>query len=290
MLLSAMSSFANEAKNHRNLEMENFKKPDDEAKTSMNRWLNGVFSLQPYKPNYILPFGYRENNYISYDTNEYKNYETELQVSLKLGVAKDLLGFDETYYLAYSHQAFMQTYIKSSPFRETNYNPEAFVVFPIDDKTSAFHMLSLKFGISHMSNGQADTSTVQYVDFENPGNRSRSYNSYYAEGTFQYDTLITELKLWARMPESGSTNDNPDLTDYMGFSEIRLSYFLRQHMFTLMQRGSFGTLRGATELTYSYPLQNDIYVYAKLFTGYGESLIDYDNYITKFSVGFSFSR
>lgn len=290
LLLVAVSSFAIESKNERNLEMESFQKPDEDAMNSMNRWLDGVFGLQPHKANYILPFGVQENNYKSYDTNQYKNIEAELQVSLKLAIAKDLLNLGETYYLAYSHQAFWQIYIDSSPFREINYNPEAFVVFPVLDTTSIFHMRSLKLGMAHLSNGQGDTSEVQYVDFTNPGNRSRSYNSYYVEGAFQHDKLITELRFWGRLPENASTDDNPNLTDYTGFSEIRFSYFLHQHMFTLMQRGSFQTGKGATELTYSYPLQNDVYVYGKLFSGYGESLIDYDNYITKFSLGFSFSR
>ncbi|MGB3961081.1 MAG: phospholipase A [Sulfurimonas sp.] len=290
LLFIATASLAIESKDERNLEMESFKKPDEEAMNSMNRWLDGVFSLQPHKPNYILPFGYQDKNYKSYDTNEYKNIEAELQVSLKLPIAKDLFNLGETYYLAYSHQAFWQIYIDSSPFRETNYNPEGFVVFPVLDTTSLFHMRSLKFAIAHVSNGQGDTSEIEYVDFTNPGNRSRSLNYFYVEGTFQHDKLVTELKLWSRFPENGALDDNPNLTDYTGFSEIKFSYFLRKHMFTLMQRGSFQTGKGATELTYSYPLQNDVYAYAKLFSGYGESLIDYDNHITKFSVGFSFSR
>ena len=286
-----MSSFAIEAKNERNLELESFKKEDVEAKNSMNRWLDDVFGLKPHKANYILPIGYKDKSYMSYDTNIYKNIEAELQVSLKLKIARDFFGLDESYYLAYSHKAFWQIYVDSSPFRETNYSPEGFVVFPVLDNTTIFHMRALKFGIGHSSNGQGDTSEVVYpFGYTNPGNRSRSLNYVYTEGTFQYDTLITDLRFWARIPEDPATDDNPDYTDYSGSMEVKFSYFVDKHMFTFMQRGSVSTWKGATELTYSYPLVNDTYVYGKIFSGYGESLIDYDNYITKFALGFSFSR
>lgn len=291
VLLMAMSSFAIESKNEKNLEMESFKKQDDEAKNSMNRWLDGVFGLQPHKTNYILPIGYKDKPYKSYDTNIYKNIEAELQVSLKLKIAKDFFGLGESYYLAYSHKAFWQIYTDSSPFRETNYSPEGFVVFPVLDTKTIFHMRTLKFGMAHNSNGQGDTSDVVYPEgYTNPGNRSRSLNYVYTEGTFQYDTLVTELRLWARIPEDPATDDNPNYTDYSGSMEVKFSYFVNKHMYTLMQRGSVSTGKGATEVTYSYPLAHDTYVYGKIFSGYGESLIDYDNYITKFALGFSFSR
>jgi phospholipase A1 len=291
VLMLAVSSFAIESKNEKNLEMESFKKQDEEAKNSMNRWLDGVFGLQPHKTNYILPIEYRDAPYKSYDTNLYKNIEAELQVSLKLKIAKDFFGLGESYYLSYSHKAFWQIYVDSSPFRETNYSPEAFVVFPVSDTTSIFQIRSLKFGLAHNSNGQGDTSDVVYpIGYTNPGNRSRSLNYVYVEGTFQYDTLITDLRLWGRLPEDPATDDNPDYMDYTGCTEVKFSYFVNKHMFTLMQRGSFITGKGATEFTYSYPLANDTYLYGKIFSGYGESLIDYDNYITKFALGFSFSR
>jgi len=41
-----------------------------------------------------------------------------------------------------------------------------------------------------------------------------------------------------------------------------------------------------------YPFfgSTNMYWYTKIFSGYGESLIDYDRSITKASFGFSFSR
>ena len=291
LLFVAISSFASDVKNEKNLELESLKAKDSEAKDSMNNWLNGVFGLQPHKPNYILPYGYREDAYASYDGTVYENIEAELQVSLKLTVGSDLFGFGEKYYLAYSHKAFWQIYTESSPFRETNYNPEAFVVFPIFDKTSMFQVRSFKAGIAHESNGQPESHNPIYTyHYQDPDNQSRSINYVYGEATLQHDTLVTAIRVRARLPEKKENDDNPDYMDYFGLGEVKFNYFARKHMFSLMLRGSLITNKGALELTHSYPLINDAYLYTKIFSGYGESLIDYNNYITKFSIGFSFSR
>ena len=50
--------------------------------------------------------------------------------------------------------------------------------------------------------------------------------------------------------------------------------------------------KGAIELDWSAPLHysQNTYWYAKVFNGYGESLIDYDRSLTKISFGFAFYR
>lgn len=265
---------------------------DIKAKKAMQKWLNRDFGLKPHKINYLLPFGYKEGAYKSYvPTDEYRNVEAELQVSLKLYLGTGLFGLNESYYLAYSHRAFWQIYSESSPFRETNYNPEGFVEFPVSDKDTLFNMKSIKLGLAHTSNGQGDNANVVYATpADNPGNRSRSLNYMYSEFAFQHETLLTEFRLISPFPGTADDKDNPDIMDYLGYTSVKLNYFTGRHMFTLMGRGNFTTGYGAVEATYSYPLIDNAYFFMKVFSGYGESLIDYNNHVTKFSVGFSFSR
>jgi len=78
--------------------------------------------------------------------------------------------------------------------------------------------------------------------------------------------------------------------DYIGYGSVKFTYFYFEHMFTLMARGNLERGRGAIEATYSYPLQDQTNLYVKLFSGYEESLIDYNRNLTKFAIGFSFSR
>ena len=261
-----------------------------QTKSSMQKWLDHDFGLRPYRANYLLPFAYSTKVYESgIPTVEYKNAEAEMQISLQLRVMHNVLGFDEEYFVSYTQQSFWQIYAKSSPFRENTYNPEAFVIFPIHDDDKYFRFRSLKFALAHKSNGQPDTEEVVFSTGDVLGNLSRSVNYVYSSLRLQHNSVVLDLTAWIPFPESEDTNDNKDLMDYTGYTSAKMTYFLHDHMFSVMGRGNFTTHKGAVEATYSYPLIHN-YFYMKVFSGYTESLIDYNNYITKFSVGFSFSR
>ncbi len=270
------------------INLENIK--SDRSKANMEDWLNDLFGLKPYRANYILPFGIANKTYISHlhGAIPYDKKEAEIQVSLKLQVAHNLFGLNEKYYLSYTHQAFWQIYIDSSPFRESLYNPEGFVVFPISDRTSLFQLRSLKVAIAHKSNGQPDTTDI--AEF-NGFNLSKSINYFYTTLRLQHDTLITDLTLQTPFPGSANLSDNPDIMKYLGYTKAKFTYFYHKSMFSFMIRGNIDSMKGALEATYSYPLhKRKSYLYMKLFSGYVESLIDYNRNITKFSIGVSFSR
>jgi len=263
---------------------------NDDSKENMKKWLTSSIALEAYKVNYLLPYGYTSDKYPSNGRPvEYKNIEAELQVSLKRRIAQNLFGLHGSYYLAYSHKSFWQIYVYSSPFRETNYNPEGFVVFPIDDNSYFIKIRSLKFSIAHMSNGQPNTTDV-YIDGKPMANLSKSINYVYSTIRMQHNTLIMDLTLQAPLGTGENLSDNPDIMDYLGYSKIKFTYFYKKSIFTFMGRGNISTKMGALEATYSYPLQDETNLYVKLFSGYGESLIDYNRNLTKFSIGFSFSR
>ena len=264
---------------------------NDESKESMEKWLAGGIALEAYKVNYLLPYGYANKKYLSNGRPvKYKNIEAELQVSLKRKIAKNLFGLHGSYYLAYSHKSFWQLYTYSAPFRETNYNPEGFVVFPINDDKYSVKIRSLKFALAHMSNGQPNTTNV-YVDGKPMGvNLSKSINYFYSTMRMQHDTLLVDLTLQAPLGTGENLSDNPDIMDYLGYTKVRFTYFYKKSIFTCRVSGNFFTLKGALEATYSYPLQDETNLYIKFFSGYGESLIDYNRNLTKLSIGFSFSR
>lgn len=277
----ALSLFAEES-----IDVENLKSV--KAKKSIESWLNGNFGLKPHNVNYLLPFGYKKNPYNSTIPKlDYKNIEAQLQVSLKLLLSKNFFGLDEQYYVAYTQRAFWQLYIKSSPFRESLYSPEAFVAFPISDNDSIFGLRSLTLGYKHESNGQPDIEGVTFGNGQSIQNFSRSLNYFYLNLRMQHDTLISDVTL---LSPFGDLSDNPRIMDYRGYTQVKFTYFKDENMFTLMARGNLSRLKGAIEATYSYPLLNDVNFYAKIFSGYGESLIDYNHDLTKYSLGFSFSR
>lgn len=261
---------------------------NDTSKNNMEKWLNAEFGLQPYRTNYLLPFAIANRKYIAHSPGDnFTNLEAEIQVSLKLRVLSNLLTLDEKYYLSYTQHSFWQVYAQSSPFRESLYNPEAFVIFPISDEKSMLHMRSFKFAIAHKSNGQPNTTTIPVY---NGFNLSKSINYIYATLRLQHKTLITDLTLMTPYLGKSTLSDNPDIMKYIGYTKVKFTYFYNNNMFTLMLRGNIASQKGALEATYSYPVYRSTYLYAKIFSGYMESMVDYNRYVSKFAIGFSFSR
>ncbi len=284
-LLQATEEFSLEKSNIKTENIQN-----DLSKENMQKWLRHSFGLQPYRANYILPLGIAQKAYADHKLGvvKYDKKEAEIQISLKLQVLKNLCGLNGKYYLSYTQHAFWQIYVYSAPFRENLYNPEGFVVFPIYDNRSIFSVRSLKIAIAHKSNGLPNTQNVAEFD---GFNLSKSINYAYIRLRLQHSTLITDFTLLAPFPGKDNLSDNPDLMDYLGYTKIKFTYFYNKNMFTLMGRGNFAKGKGALEATYSYPMHKDkSYFYMKFFSGYVESLIDYNKNITKLAVGFSFSR
>ncbi len=274
---------------------------DNETAETIRKVVVSDFGLKTFQANYLLPFGYRNGVYDSYvPSDHYTNMEAEMQLSFRLDVLPNLFGLNETYSAAYTQRSFWQVYADSAPFRETNYQPEVFVTFP-----TAIHKIPIKafsVGIAHQSNGQGNITEQDFGDVNLSSisdtlkpylrNRSRSWNYAWTEALFQTGSLFAELKLWYRFKEKKGEDDNPDLIDYMGHGSLRLLLPYGKSMSELLLRQNFRTGKGAQQLTWSYPLSHreNVFWFFKAFTGYGESLIDYNNYVTKFAVGFSFSR
>jgi len=290
IVISSSELFAKEIRDAAKSKIDTENIQNDRSKENMENWLDDLFGLKPYKANYILPFSIANKLYISrlHNAIPYDKKEAEIQVSLKLQVSDNLFGLHEKYYLAYTQQAFWQIYIDSSPFRESLYNPEGFVVFPISDTKSCLQLRSLKIAIAHKSNGQPNTKDIPEF---NGFNLSKSINYFYTTLRLQHKTLITDFTLQAPLPGPSNLSDNPDIMKYLGYTKAKFTYFYNEHMMSLMIRGNIDSMKGAVEATYSYPLKKDkSYLYMKLFSGYMESLIDYNRNITKFSIGVSFSR
>jgi phospholipase A1 len=135
-------------------------------------------------------------------------------------------------------------------------------------------------GINHQSNGQSS-------------DLSRSWNRVYGSFVFEYGDLGLTLTPWYRLPESAGDDDNPDITDYLGHYEVGATYKWDDHTFSLMTRNALESdfHRGSLQASWSFPLGDWPYLrgYVQYFNGYGESLIDYDQYVNRVGVGLSLS-
>jgi len=200
--------------------------------------LSSARGLNTHRPMYLFPATY---------SSKFRGEQTELvgQLSGKWRV------FGTDLFLAYTQKSFWQ-YVngdESSPFRETSYNPEVFYRWELDRKR--FNRWALDIGAEHESNGQR---------FSDPDNRSRSWNRIYVAPFQAKGRHLAYLKFWYRIPEgsaSSPTNpngdDNPDITDFLGYGELTGIWKPGGHSVTALLRGNPSTGKGAGQLTWMSP-------------------------------------
>ena len=238
------------------------------------------FVLTAHKPNYFLPFAYnfdrnQKQFQSEFDGSTMDSAEMKFQISLKFPIWKGLYKGHGDVYVAYTNLSFWQAYNDniSSPFRETNHEPEIFLSFKNNWKFWGITNNLINVGIVHQSNGQS-------------GSLSRSWNRVYANFVFQKDNFTVSLKPWLRIIEDDNNDNNPDIEKYLGHGELRVGYKWGEHTLSSMFRNNFRSdTKGAIELGWSFPLLNRMRGYVQYFYGYGESLIDYNESTNRLSVG-----
>lgn len=216
-------------------------------------------------------------------SEEYNGAQTEAVFQIS---AKHQL-FNTRFYFAYTQISFWQAYDhnNSAPFRETNYNPEIFYRVKTFPFQSGY--LGGDIGFEHESNGQRIPV-------------SRSWNLLYVCPYYYRSNMLLYLKLRYRIPEDEKTDpgdavgdDNPDITDYLGYNDLDLFYrFPWRHTVHLRLRGNLSTGKGQVILNYSWPVPKSAlsYVIVRLSHGYGENMVDYKRSLTRIGVGIMFAR
>ena len=250
---------------------------DKETDESLKQIITGDFSLYPYKKNYLLPATYDLNK------SEEKNpFETAFQISIEKPIAYNFFGLNDSISAAYTQRSFWQTSKHSSPFRETNYEPEVFIQFPYK---SLSVLKGYKVALNHVSNGKNDEL-------------SRSWNRVYLESYLQFSNLFIIPKIWYRIPEKDSDDDNPDIEEYYGNGDLTFLYAYGKHTYELGLRNNLEfneKNKGSAEFNWTFPLPDFLYLsntygIFQIFSGYGNNLIDYNTEVHRIGLGIAFSR
>lgn len=243
---------------------------------------DNAFAITPLRPNYILPVTYNWNvNSEPYraagGSDWLQPVEMKFQISLKARLIKDLFGNDGDLYAGYTQLSLWQAYNakNSSPFRETNYEPELFLTFDTSVKLLGLRNRLLTIGMVHQSNGRAEPM-------------SRSWNRVYLQFILDRGPFCLTLKPWYRIPEDEADDNNPDVDKYLGNGEVRAVYVLGAQEFAALMRSNFRPSghKGAVEFCWSFPLYGKTRGYVQYFYGYGESMIDYNAVTNRLGIGF----
>lgn len=263
------------------------------AEDSATRTAKVPPGLGAHKPTYVI------FTWTPYDEGRERE-EIKYQISFKQRVYPWGNLADEhkrfKLYFALTLKSFWQVFDRdnSSPFRETNYNPEIFARTP--DFQTSWGTWRCDVGGEHESNGQNLPA-------------SRSWDRIYIKPQFDKGIFSADVKLWYRLKEDDKQDasdtqgdDNPDIEDYYGRSELNLRldfsrrkirtdtaarkiFYFDQSCVNLMTRYNFQTRQGAMQLDYWVPLINSMNLYFQYWNGYGESLIDYNISFVKYGGG-----
>ncbi len=226
------------------------------------------------KPNYFLV------------TTINNSSQTKFQLSFKYQLI-DQWGL----YIGYSQKSFWDAwdFSHSSPFRETNYNPEIFYDFSAEP---LWFFSNEQIGVEHESNGR--DSAI-----------SRSWNRVYAQYQSNWsDSLIAfRIKFWVPFLVA---DENADIRHYLGDGDVEFSWRPlhrpEELSFTIeLKKGTDpGLDKSGVQLDMAmkpfellhltqWGVLNASY-YFQYYHGYGESLETYNISVNNFRIGFILLR
>jgi phospholipase A1 len=267
------------------------------ARTMAQRWeldttvAHETFVITPYKPIYLLPLRWSSNpNGTPQSGNTDPSYqipdgegldlnsiEAKFQISFKVKILQGIFWGHGDLWGAYTQKSHWQLYNKSEsrPFRETNYEPEAILNFPVNFNLFGMKTNMLGVSFNHQSNGR-----------DKP--LSRSWNRIIFQAGLVRGDWSVYIRPWIRLPDT--EDDNPDIVEYIGHGDVTVIYSYGKHVLSFVGSSncSFNEhFKGYAELSWSYAVSGNLKTYIQMTQGYGETLIDYNNQQFTFGIGIS---
>jgi phospholipase A1 len=242
----------------------------------------GIFNFRPHHANYLMVTRtahpnnepYRPFRDLTDLATDLSHSELVFQLSFKTKLVESAFGKPLDVWFGYTQNSFWQAGNRkaSSPFRETNYQPELMAVTPLDFNVLGMRARFLNLGVVHQSNGQSSTL-------------SRSWNRVYAQVGLERGSWTVVGRVWKRVKEAADDDNNPDIINYMGRGDLNVTYRNNGNDYSALIRRNFSTERGAVQLGWAFPLAGHFKGYVQYFSGYGQSMIDYNYYQNSLGLG-----
>ncbi|WP_260202429.1 phospholipase A [Dysgonomonas capnocytophagoides] len=203
-----------------------------------------------------------------------KTADAFFQFSIRHRVTRSVLPFNSFLYIIYSQKSFWDIYDKSSPFRDTNYNPGIGVGRYIikNNKLKGAVMVSLE----HESNGKA-------------GEDSRSWNYLNLSAKYFYNMRLS-AKAQVYLPYVDGGN-NKDLLRYKGYGIFSVNYIDSKNLWwfslNIIPWDQFINPNLHTSLSFRVSKNSNQYLTLDYYAGYGEGLLNYKKYTNQVRIGFT---
>ena len=262
----------------------------------------GTFAIRGYKPISLSWIGSDSVNtqpsspspdHTASTSLPYGSNEARIQLSVRTKIAQGLLTQGEpskrdSIWFGYTQQSYWQLFNPglSRPFRATDHEPEILYIYPTDVALpGGWRWRYAGWALNHQSNGQSLPL-------------SRSWNRNILMAGFERgDNLRVMARAWYRVPEAAEDDDNPDISNRIGRAEVTAQWNPdRRNTLGLTVRHSLrAQANGSVRLEWLRSLADDaatpgrsgLRFHTQLFSGYGDSLIDYNHRRTVLSVGLS---
>ncbi len=214
-------------------------------------------------------------------------FSFQYQLVSETGWLAQHVPISKDFHFAYTQVSLWDLAAPSAPFFDTSYKPA--LIYSQDrllgGATNDWFQLDLVGGAQHESNGKN-------------GVDSRSMNIVFLKPslTFGRDDrlqLTLQPRVWSYISD---LDDNPDIDEYRGYFDLRAVLGWRRGL-QLSALGRMGHEGNHTslQLDLTYPTMRffnsfSFYLQAQYFTGYGESLLRYNERTDVFRIGFSLYR
>ena len=261
----------------------------------------GTFSFRGYRPITVSVVASDSVNrqptslavgHSATESTRYRTTENRIQLSVRTKIAQGMLTQGhptrkDSLWFGYTQQSYWQLFSPdiSRPFRTTDHEPEVIYVYPTDAQLPfGWRWRYSGVGLVHQSNGQS-----------NP--LSRSWNRAYLMTGMELDNRWNvHARIWKRLPESATSDDNPGISDYIGRGEVQVFWNVDKNntLGATVRHSLSGTGRGSARLEWLQTLgtglgggKSNLRLHTQLFSGYGDSMIDYNHKRTVLSLGLS---
>lgn len=226
-------------------------------------------------------FGFYKDNYFLVGTSIGQkptalNSDVKFQISLGIRLTKNTLPWNTYVFLMYTQKAFWNVFQKSLPMRDLNFNPGIGISRPffVEDR----YIGKLTLLVEHESNGR-------------DGDESRSWNRVSLGGSVLINEwLMVHSKFWIPIIDSGN---NRDICRYAGiFQSGFVAYTPSKKLslgVTLVKRQGWNfNFNTIVDLIWRVSDKTNLNLMLQYYNGYGENLIDYNQFHSRLRVGIVF--
>ena len=226
-------------------------------------------------------YGLYKDNYFIVGTDPTRrptaiNSDVKFQLSFMYRLTEATLPWNTFLFVQYTQKTFWNVFQESLPMRDNNYNPGIGLTKAFFSKDRYIGKLTLL--LEHESNGR-------------DGDASRSWNRVSLCASTVIDrNLMVHFKTWIPIIDG---QNNKDILKYSGIYQGGVVYKTNNENFSfgltwVKRKGWNFNFNTIWEASWRVSKKMNLNLYAQYYNGYGENLIDYNQFHSRLRVGIVF--